>query len=53
MVPSEDDIAKFVTFAPNASEGIAFLFLEVKHVKLFEESKLIMLMCHVGCTEHR
>ncbi|KAG0645420.1 hypothetical protein D0Z07_8539 [Hyphodiscus hymeniophilus] len=28
MVPSKDDIAKFMTFAPGADEGKAFMFLE-------------------------
>lgn len=30
MVPSEDDIAKFIAFAPDADEGQAFVFLEVR-----------------------
>jgi hypothetical protein len=30
MVPSEDDIAKFIAFAPSADEGKAFMFLEVR-----------------------
>ncbi len=29
MLPSKDDIASFIAFAPNASEGVAFMFLEV------------------------
>lgn len=29
MVPSEDDIASFLAFAPEADEGKAFVFLEV------------------------
>lgn len=30
MVPSEDDIANFIAFAPEAGEGKAFMFLEVR-----------------------
>jgi hypothetical protein len=29
MIPSNDDIAKFITFAPDADEGKAFMYLEV------------------------
>lgn len=29
MLPLQDDIAKFITFAPDADEGKAFMFLEV------------------------
>lgn len=32
MQPSEDDIAKFITFAPEADEGKAFVFLEVRPI---------------------
>jgi hypothetical protein len=31
MLPSEDDIANFIAFAPDAGEGKAFVFLEVRH----------------------
>jgi hypothetical protein len=31
MLPSEDDIANFITFAPDVGEGKAFMFLEVRH----------------------
>jgi hypothetical protein len=31
MLPSKDDIANFIAFAPDASEGKAFMFLEVRH----------------------
>ena len=31
MLPSEDDIANFIAFAPDADEGKAFMFLEVSH----------------------
>jgi hypothetical protein len=31
MLPSEDDIANFIAFAPDAGEGKAFMFLEVRH----------------------
>jgi hypothetical protein len=30
MLPSEDDIAKFIAFAPDAGEGKAFMYLEVR-----------------------
>jgi hypothetical protein len=30
MLPSQDDVAKFLTFAPGADEGKAFMFLEVR-----------------------
>jgi hypothetical protein len=32
MLPSEDDIAKFIAFAPDADEGKAFMFLEVNYL---------------------
>jgi hypothetical protein len=31
MQPSEKDVANFLTFAPDAGEGKAFLYLEVSH----------------------
>jgi hypothetical protein len=31
MLPSEEDIAQFIAFAPGADEGTAFVFLEVKN----------------------
>jgi hypothetical protein len=30
MLPSEDSIANFLSFAPEADEGKAFVFLEVR-----------------------
>ena len=35
MLPSEDDIANFIAFAPDAGEGKAFVFLEVRHSDSF------------------
>ena len=35
MLPSEDDIANFNAFAPDAGEGKAFMFLEVRHSDAF------------------
>jgi hypothetical protein len=35
MLPSKDDIAKFIAFAPNSDEGTAFMFLEVRHLDAF------------------
>ena len=35
MLPSEDDIANFIAFAPDAGEGNAFMFLEVRHPDAF------------------
>jgi hypothetical protein len=32
MLPSEETIAAFISFAPNADEGTAFVFLEVRHL---------------------
>lgn len=32
MTPSEEDIANFLIFAPEAGEGKAFLFLEVSMI---------------------
>jgi hypothetical protein len=29
MLPSDDDIASFLAFAPDAGEGKAFMYLEV------------------------
>lgn len=31
MFPSEEDIASFIAFAPEADEGTAFVFLEVHY----------------------
>jgi hypothetical protein len=31
MEPSEANIASFIAFAPNATEGEAFMFLEASH----------------------
>lgn len=31
MLPSEDNIANFIAFAPDADEGKAFAFLEVNY----------------------
>ena len=31
MLPSKDDIANFVACAPDAGEGKAFMFLEVRY----------------------
>jgi hypothetical protein len=36
MVPSEDDIANFIAFAPGADEGKAFVFLEVRYLDAFD-----------------
>ena len=35
MLPSDDDIANFIAFAPDAGEGKAFMFLEVRHFDAF------------------
>jgi hypothetical protein len=35
MLPSEDDVANFIAFAPDAGEGKAFMFLEVRHSDTF------------------
>jgi hypothetical protein len=35
MLPSEDDVANFIAFAPEAGEGKAFMFLEVRHSDAF------------------
>ena len=35
MLPSKDDIANFIAFAPDAGEGKAFMFLEVRHSDAF------------------
>jgi hypothetical protein len=35
MLPSEDDIANFIAFAPEAGEGKAFIFLEVRRSDAF------------------
>jgi hypothetical protein len=32
MHPSEDDVAKFLAIAPDAGEGTAFVFLEVRYL---------------------
>ena len=32
MLPSKEDVANFLAFAPDAEEGIAFMFLEVRTV---------------------
>jgi hypothetical protein len=32
MQPSQEDIANFIAFAPDADEGKAFMFLEVSHL---------------------
>ena len=32
MLPSKEDVASFLAFAPDAEEGIAFMFLEVRTV---------------------
>ncbi|TAQ86452.1 hypothetical protein B7494_g5226 [Chlorociboria aeruginascens] len=34
MLPSGDDIANFMAFAPDADEGKAFVFLEASHLRL-------------------
>jgi hypothetical protein len=31
MTPSGEDVTNFLAFAPEAGEGKAFLFLEVRH----------------------
>ena len=31
MKPSKEDVANFVAFAPDAGEGKAFVYLEVRH----------------------
>jgi hypothetical protein len=33
MKPSEEDIANFISFAPDANEGVAFIFLEVSMLR--------------------
>jgi hypothetical protein len=39
MLPSEDDIANFIAFAPDADEGKAFMFLEVSHPDAVSECR--------------
>jgi hypothetical protein len=31
MIPSKDDVANFLAFAPDAGEGKAFMFLEASY----------------------
>jgi hypothetical protein len=41
MLPSKDDIAKFIAFAPSADEGKAFMFLEVSPRNPFGRAECI------------
>jgi hypothetical protein len=35
MLPSKEDIATFIAFAPDVDEGRAFMFLEVRDADAF------------------
>lgn len=41
MVPSQEDIASFIAFAPDADEGKAFLFLEVLYPRFIRFNLLM------------
>jgi hypothetical protein len=52
MLPSEDNIASFLAFAPEADEGKAFMFLEVRsssYLESFEYTDMSLEGCeHYG-----
>jgi hypothetical protein len=53
MLPSEDDIANFIAFAPEAGEGKAFMFLEVRHSPLVILSIGLTNVCLEGGGYHK
>jgi hypothetical protein len=54
MLPSPEDIANFITFAPNADEGKAFMFLEVRNPDAFVILSIRLAdVCREGCGYHR
>lgn len=44
MLPSKEDIASFVAFAPDAGEGKAFIYLEVRHPDALANLRSALLM---------
>lgn len=53
MLPSKEDIAAFIAFAPDADEGRAFLFLEVRHVNPWGVLIIDLTdLCLEGCGYH-